>query len=447
MAFLLQLFAGYPWLWVLVLGLPVGCLLAFWLFRSRSGLAGWSSRVFSRAGFFWASTLIFMGVSVAHAGIFFGITGNGHDLPGVGPLMGFAVSFFLDLVTVILMQALLEARYRGDDIRSNQLLFFIVVCCGTSTFANLAISLNDFSASKMLPNAPAWVQGAAPYVLASFPLFVIMMAVAAELILNVRPLDKLKEEDYEADEKKRVRILEIRNEYYEKQVNAEIALRRIRASSRASKGGLSWSWLPWVKSVDAAALVASATNQISTDLAALAKQHTDLAGRVGALPAPAPVDAAGLAADVVARLDAVYGPVLAALTEQVQSLQSGVESGQEENGASGDFVQDMRALLVDYPGLVQWIESGQKSVSEHEIIKVTGHSARMVRNRINDKKFKGTRRSGAYLVSSVVDWLKSAPLPGNRDTGASLLAIPASSNGHGSNTLAASVLASARSEE
>src|SRR5579864_5128050 len=115
------------------------------------------SRLFTRAGFFWTVNIVFMAVSVLHAGIFFGITGNGHDLPGMAQYLGFAVSFFLDLVTIILMQAMLESRYRGEESRAKQFLLFIVLCCGTSTFANLAISLNDFDAKTMLPHAPLWI--------------------------------------------------------------------------------------------------------------------------------------------------------------------------------------------------------------------------------------------------------------------------------------------------
>src|SRR2546430_7581442 len=129
-----------------------------------------------------------MSVSVLHAGVFFGITSNAHDIPGVAQYLGFAVSFFLDLVTIILMQAFLEAKYRSDVPKARLLLWFIAICCGTSTFANLAISLNDFDAKVLLPNAPFWIQIAAPYVLASFPLFVILMAIAAQMIVNVRPL-------------------------------------------------------------------------------------------------------------------------------------------------------------------------------------------------------------------------------------------------------------------
>ena len=103
---------------VAAIGLP-------WLMAAnRAGLvrfASWLARkLFTRSGFFWTVYIIFMAVSVIHAGVFFGITGNGHDVLGVGKILGFAVSFFLDLVTIILMQALLEAKYRSDEQRARQ---------------------------------------------------------------------------------------------------------------------------------------------------------------------------------------------------------------------------------------------------------------------------------------------------------------------------------------
>jgi hypothetical protein len=167
------------------------------LFRNGKTITSMLNRfrvgLFTRTGFFWVVNVVFMAVSVIHAGAFFGVTA-GQDVLAQG--LGFAVSFFLDLVTVILMQAMLEARYRGEEGRAKQFLLFIAICCGTSTFANLAMSLNDFDATVMLPHAPMVIQVASPYVLASFPLFVIMMSIAAEMIINVRPLESLNEEEY-----------------------------------------------------------------------------------------------------------------------------------------------------------------------------------------------------------------------------------------------------------
>lgn len=250
----------------------VGSLAILWLaWSSRSALASWvtwlQKKLFTRSGFFWTVNIIFMAVSVIHAGVFFGITGNGHDIPGVAQYLGFAVSFFLDLVTIILMQALLEAKYRSDELRARQFLLFITICCATSTFANLAISLNDFDATILLPNAPQWIQIMAPYVLASFPLFVILMSIAAEMIVNVRPLDSLNEEEYEADEKKRVKLMQIRNDYLQRQADEELRALQIRSQMqmnkrmRAGRMPQSFRW-PWEKAIDIDAVIAGVSTQL-----------------------------------------------------------------------------------------------------------------------------------------------------------------------------------------
>jgi len=110
-----------------------------------------------------------------------------------------------------------------------------------STFANLAMSLNTFQADTMLKNAPGWIQATSPYALASLPLFVIMMSIAAEMVVNIRPLAELNEEEYEADEQKRVHLLDIRNQYaiQQAQIEADKELRiqqieAMRAARRAA---------------------------------------------------------------------------------------------------------------------------------------------------------------------------------------------------------------------
>lgn len=243
----------------ITVGLVLGIGLLIWLWKSHNLLKTcmtWAKeKLFTRIAFFWTVNLVFMAVSVLHAGSFFGITGKGHDVPGVAQYLGFAVSFFLDLVTIVLMQAQLEARYRGEDERARQFIFFIAICCSTSTFANLAISLNDFNARADLPNAPSAIQIASPYVLASFPLFVILMSIAAEMIVNVRPMDKLNETTFEADEKKRIKLLEIRNTYLSKQAEEERRLLLIRSQQRATKAmrdgkpARSFRW-PWEAPLD-----------------------------------------------------------------------------------------------------------------------------------------------------------------------------------------------------
>ena len=393
------------------------------------GLDRFRRGLFTRAGFFWTVNLVFMAVSVLHAGIFFGITGNGHDLPGMGQYLGFAVSFFLDLVTIILMQAMLEARYRGEEARSRQFLFFITVCCGTSTFANLAISLNDFDAAAMLPHAPFWVQLAAPYVLSSFPLFVIMMSIAAEMVVNVRPLESLNEEEYETDEKKRLRILEIRNTYLEKQANEELRALTIRAQMRANKqlrkgnmpNGFRWFW---EKPLAVDTVIAGVTAQLK---AMYEPQIEDLKRRLEEVQTP-PTNPTGLTARLAAQngrktltnatdISWVFTnqnePTIAANTNPSAHGKPQDEYNDETQQPSSPIQMTAALFWItkNYPRVAsEWLANNRKTATLEEITTVTGHTKR----RLNKAPLRrSSRNPEMVLISSVIEWLKNAPLPGN----------------------------------
>ena len=61
--------------------------------------------------------------------------------------------------------------------------------------------------------------------------------------------------------------------------------------------------------------------------------------------------------------------------------------------------------------VASWLSGSARSVSLQEIIKGTGHSPQRVHKAAKDGTFKKTRREGYYKVSSVIQWLKTAPLP------------------------------------
>lgn len=402
-------------------------IVAIW--RSRAAIATalgtLRSKLFTRNGFFWTVNVIFMAVSVLHAGAFFGITGNSHDVPGVAQYLGFAVSFFLDLVTIILMQALLEAKYRSDEGRARQFLVFIGITSATSTFANLAISLNDFDPAKALPHAPLWIQIAAPYVLASFPLFVILMSVAAEMIINVRPLDSLNEEEYEADEKKRITLLQIRNDYLQHQADEELRTLTIRAKMAANKrlgaGKLpkSFRWF-WEKPVDIEAIIAGVAAQMAeTQNTAITeiKQSFDQRFDQG--------------------FDAVLSECIAELSPIVQSFE------QNEGKTEANFEQnvdfELNQVLNDYPRIAsEWLAKDQKSATIEEIMEVTGLSKRQV----NKAALQRTpRNQDLILIASVIEWLKTAPKPSKKSQDTDpLLPIKASQNGQSKITTPLGVL-------
>jgi hypothetical protein len=498
-----------------------GSVLAGWLLiRFFAVLAGWWASVykklFTRAGFFWTVIACFMAVSVWQGGAFFSISGD---------LMGFSVALFLDLVTVVLMHAQLESRYRGENGRANLFILFISLTCGMSCYANLAMALNTFKAAVMLPNAPEWVQGFAPYALASSPLFVIMMSIAAEMIVNIRPLDKLNEKEYEGDEKKRINLLEIRNRYYEKQVDAALALQTIKAKHRASR---SRGWLlrlPWVRRLDVDFVVSEAAKKLDERFTKITEQNTQLATSIQALQGidvpglvrasvdplalslaqynqqftsqlqalqqvdvtglvvgavdplaskvlalaelsqqvssqlqalqgqVKPLDTVALVEGITRQLDAVYSAKFEALTRhnedlsmQVSALLAEIQEGDSLGDTeeltsvvtpySAELMADIQSLLTRYPILERWASAGRRSVTIEEIQEVTGHSRKMVVNRVNDHTIKRTRKAGKYRVDSVIDWLKVAPLPrSNRDKSGRLEAVQPGTNGHSKDTI------------
>jgi len=448
-----------PWMVSGGAGLVVGAGVLFLLCRSAdlisSTLVGiWhtlSTRLFTRTGFFWTVNAVFMAVSVLHAGVFFGITGNGHDIPGIAQYLGFAVSFFLDLVTIILIQALLEARYRGEEQQARRFLVFIAICCGTSTFANLAISLNDFDPHIFLPHAPFWVQIASPYVLASFPLFVIMMSLAAEMIINIRPLESLDADEYEADEKKRLQILSIRNTYLQKQADEELRAFTIRAQMRTNKqlrrGTMpkSFRWF-WEKPIEIDAVITGVTTQLKgvyeqesmalkTQLKeALYLQHQPEQTapnkdgdkvviddqNTGDKEAVSSDSAAAYNRGIPPSIDAVIPPPIPAIPSASDLM-------------AHNFDQETMEVLNDYPSVYfTWIVKGLKSVSLDEIAEVTGHSKRRLVRHVGKAIIRTPKNPNLYLVSSVIKWLKTAPLPQAKSGEIPVIKL---SNGHSKNTV------------
>jgi hypothetical protein len=481
---IVQVLTAYPWIMCLGAGLPVGIAIAIGLWRSWAKLGGWlqiaRSRIFTRAGFFWSVMVAFMAVSVWQGGAFFSVTGD---------LVGYAVALFLDLVTIVLMHAQLESRYRGENGRANLFVFFISITCGVSTFGNMAMALNTFNASAMLPNAPTLVQTFAPFVLASSPLFVIMMSVASEMVINVRPLDKLDTRDYEADENKRVQILNIRNQYYTRQVDAELELQRIKSRRRVERvGGWFLRW-PWVKSLDVNSVVSEAANKLDARFEALTQQNqqlsqqvrdlqqVDITGLVADMVNPLaltlsqlnqqvsnqlqglqsqikPLDTIALVQEITRQLDAVYSAKLEVLTRNNEELGMQLSLLMTEIQAFDDagdteelepivktpypveLARAIEGLLSDYPSLQAWLSTGRRSATIEDIMAATGHSRKMVVNRVNDHTIKRTRKAGKYRVDSVIAWLKIAPLPkSGRDTTGTLQAVKVAANGHGKQTV------------
>ncbi len=261
---------------------------------------------------------------------------------------------------------------------------------------------------KVLPNAPAWIQIVAPYVLASFPLFVILMSIAAEMIVNVRPLDSLNEEEYEADEKKRIRLLQIRNDYLQRQADEELRALSIRAVMHANKqlrkGRLpkSFRWF-WEKPIDIDAVIAGVTAQMK---AMYEPQIEELNRRLE-------------------ELQNQSRPLIFAErnTGESESSSTVFEVGKMDGQSTGiiAFNAELVEVVKRYPKIAsEWLAKNQKSTTLEEVMRITGHSKR----RLNRAPLQRSPRNKDMIrVNSVIEWLKTAPVPENADTSISVIDV------------------------
>jgi hypothetical protein len=91
-----------------LMGLVVRYHRAVGTWINRCWSAAWK-KLATKAAFFWFVNLVFMAVSVLHAGLFFALLEPANGLLGLAPLLGFAVALTLDLASIVFMQARLSA--------------------------------------------------------------------------------------------------------------------------------------------------------------------------------------------------------------------------------------------------------------------------------------------------------------------------------------------------
>ena len=227
------------------------------------------------------------------------------------------------------------------------------------------------------------------------------MSVAAEMIVNVRPLDSLNEDEYEADEKKRIKLLQIRNDYLQKQADEELRALTIRASMYANKqlrrGRLprSFRWF-WEKPIDIDAVVAGVTAQMK---AMYEPQIEELKRRLEEV-----------------QNQSQHLVFAERNTEQNEPNATNVfEVAKTDSQSSGiiAFNPELVEVVKYYPKIAsEWLAKNQKSATLEEVMQITGHSKR----RLNKAPLQRSPRNKDLIrISSVIEWLKTAPLPENPD--------------------------------
>jgi hypothetical protein len=92
------------------------------------------------------------------------------------------------------------------------------------------------------------------------------------------------------------------------------------------------------------------------------------------------------------------------------------KDGIEPNEYDVAWHKDVFALLERYPKIQLWLSTGQRTAAIEEIVDATGQSKRKVVNRVHDGTLKRSPRNAQLiLISSVIEWLKTTPLPQQND--------------------------------
>ena len=196
-----------------------------------SCLAWIRDHLVTRASFFWATNLTFMAISAYHAAPFFSsVAAQVSGFEWVGPHIGLPVALVLDGVTIVFMQARLEANYKREKRKAAMYLRYVFASAGLNTIANLYTDIEHFHVANYSHVGAFQVLGfpvgelliaAAPTVLSIFPMFLIAVSKAADEMVSIKPLDKMDVNEFRREEEKRVSILETHNEFLDREASAE----------------------------------------------------------------------------------------------------------------------------------------------------------------------------------------------------------------------------------
>ncbi|TMC14072.1 MAG: hypothetical protein E6J34_24050 [Chloroflexi bacterium] len=229
--------------------------------------------------FFWITITVFMAVSVIESGEFFNTI-----IHSSVPLLGYATALVIDLVTVTIMNARLEAVRMHNKARGWFYLFLVAFCASVSAYANLYSGLNNF-AHTPAGSLPSWMNSVAPWLSCLFPALIILMSIAADDTLD-RTSTRLDANKYRDQEEKRLAVLRVRRDMERDRLAIERDLAQIAVDRKGPKHqDREWFWFTLLRPVKPASVqvvtdevmktVGAQLGLISGELKALKSQQAE----------------------------------------------------------------------------------------------------------------------------------------------------------------------------
>lgn len=248
--------------------------------RISASLGGMVQRLFSPVGFFGLVILVFLVISVLESGQFFDANITHHAVFG---LLGYALALGFDLVSIVCMQARLNAARMRDEHGARLNLVGVGICAAVSAFANVAGSLQGYHPAD-LDHTPGWIQSCAPWTSMVFPLLIVVLSMTTDHILDHTPSRGIDLDAFRARERKRVEMLQIRLDTERDLLKLEAGLAPFRREREQTSGHMQHEWIFWrwlrpavpASLVDEEALTKATDQAVQLALARLEDRVADL---------------------------------------------------------------------------------------------------------------------------------------------------------------------------
>jgi hypothetical protein len=434
----------------------VGSILLGWVIVTFfKGIATWCRSAWQsfqtwrkdEGSTFWLVIAIFLVVSVLESGSYFNELLGAASLSGI---LGYAVALVIDLVAVECMRARLGAARMRDRVGQRLYLFGVIACAGLSAFANTYTSLKHYHAPTETL-LPAWMMQVAPWSGMTFPLLIIFLSFASDYTAD-QTSTKLDPENYKKQEVTRVKMLEIQRDMLRERVHIERDIDQMNHALKEKTNSREFFLVRWIfpkNPLDGPQFeVLSKQQQVLQQQLATCLQSIDhmrqrheqiilslaqdreedrsvFSGQIEQIQRHVSEQMTHLIHSRDAENNAALQPFDAPITDSSDhsiAQENGSEqqifgkekpspklSQQRENSLLDH--PEVQEVLIQYPILQARLSRGAKSLTLEEIIETTGHSRKMVLNRIKDGTLTRTKNPQKFLIYSVLEWLKEAPFP------------------------------------
>ena len=120
---------------------------------------------------------------------------------------------------------------------------------------------------------------------------------------------------------------------------------------------------------------------------------------------------------LTSRIDEALSDVKTTISQDVEALNEAFDlviSTKQSSAKSSNVIErtpEVEFVINRYPNVESWLDRPQRSVTLQDIIDATGHTSQLIHRRARAGAFRATRREGYYRLDSVIEWLRTAPLP------------------------------------